>query len=196
MNMGSMINTSFDEDSPFINAQGDVLYFSSNGHETMGGFDVFKVGLGDEYWTGPENLGYPINTEDDELYLTLDSTETRGFYSSDKGSGFGQHDIYQIDFVYRKQKDVIVMTDVKNQFDQPLDATITLYDSDSEELQGIYNTHPETGKFVMAVHPRTKYWMLLEADGHDLKITDLYIDEITDELIQVEIDSYYLKSKK
>jgi hypothetical protein len=70
LNIGNQINTPFEEDAPFLSADGKTLYFSSNGHTTMGGFDIFYSRLGDDgLWGLPVNMGYPLNTVDDDVFF-------------------------------------------------------------------------------------------------------------------------------
>ncbi len=99
VNLGSTVNTEYDEASVFMHPDGKTLYFSSKGHETMGGFDIFKTQYIGGRWTKPENLGYPINTPGDDLYFTMTEDSETGFYSTYREDGYGGRDIYQITFL-------------------------------------------------------------------------------------------------
>jgi outer membrane protein OmpA-like peptidoglycan-associated protein len=91
------INTSEDEDAPFLTPDGKTLYFSSRGHKNMGGFDVFKSTLDSNgNWTNPVNVGYPINTPDDDVYYYMSSNGKKGYLSSYREGGYGEKDIYEI----------------------------------------------------------------------------------------------------
>jgi tetratricopeptide (TPR) repeat protein len=97
VNLGPQINTEFDEQSPFISNDAATLYFSSMGHNTMGGYDIFFSTLSDEgIWPEVENIGYPINTPQDDLFYIPSSDESKAFYSSNKDDGQGNEDIYII----------------------------------------------------------------------------------------------------
>jgi outer membrane protein OmpA-like peptidoglycan-associated protein len=96
VNMGPAINTPGDEDAPFIHPDDETLYFSSNGHPGLGGFDIFRSDLKDGEWSDPVNLGYPINTTDDDIYFTISADNQHGYYASTSGDGFGGKDIYVI----------------------------------------------------------------------------------------------------
>lgn len=97
MNLGAEVNTEYDEQSPFISNDAATLYFSSKGHNTMGGFDIFFTTLSDEgIWPEVENIGYPINTPQDDLFYIPSSDESKAFYSSSKDGGQGNEDIYII----------------------------------------------------------------------------------------------------
>ena len=97
-NMGPKINTDLDDDGPFIDYDLVTLYFSSKGRKGMGGFDVFKstFDLKTNEWSEPENLGYPINTPDDDIYFVASKDGKRAYYSSVREDGMGYTDIYSI----------------------------------------------------------------------------------------------------
>ena len=99
-NLGPAINTDLDEDGPFIEYSGKTLYFSSQGRKGMGGFDIFKSDLLDKEkneWSEPENLGYPINSPDDDIYFSGTKDGKRWYYSSVREDGLGYSDIYMIE---------------------------------------------------------------------------------------------------
>lgn len=95
VNMGSAINTSGDEKSPFISFDNQTFYFASNGHIGMGGMDLFvSRRTSDTTWGEPENLGYPINTSGDESSLIVSPDGGTAYFSSDKFGGQGRLDLY------------------------------------------------------------------------------------------------------
>jgi flagellar motor protein MotB len=94
VNLGKMINSPDDEMSPFIHFDGRTLYFSSNGKVGMGGFDIyFSKMKEDTTWTEPQNLGYPLNTYNDEMGLIIDAIGQKAYYSSKRDDIRGK-DIY------------------------------------------------------------------------------------------------------
>ncbi len=98
-NMGTAINTEYDEDGPFIDYDGKTLYFSSKGRKGMGGYDIYKTTQLDpdrNEWSDPVNLGYPINTPDNDIYFVSTPDGTKAYYSSTRDDGFGYDDIYEI----------------------------------------------------------------------------------------------------
>lgn len=101
VNVGPTINTKYNEESVVIHPDGKTLYFSSQGHETMGGYDIFMSKLQDDgvTWGKPENIGYPINSIDDDVFFVINASGRRGYYSSFKADGFGEKDIYMITFL-------------------------------------------------------------------------------------------------
>ncbi|TXI79824.1 MAG: hypothetical protein E6Q44_08605 [Flavobacteriales bacterium] len=97
-NLSPVLNTKYDEDGPFIHPNGRTLYFSSKGHNSMGGFDIFYTEMNDDgSWTAPKNLGSPLNTTDDDVFFVTTADGRRGYFSSDKNSGYGEKDIYFVD---------------------------------------------------------------------------------------------------
>lgn len=98
-NLGDKINTPFDEDAPFIHYDGRLLIFSSQGHNSMGGYDIFKTYLNtsDSTWSAPENMGFPINTPGDEIHYVLSPSGDNGYYGLGKADGFGDFDIYKVE---------------------------------------------------------------------------------------------------
>ncbi|HEY0976327.1 MAG TPA: hypothetical protein VGE21_02560 [Flavobacteriales bacterium] len=98
-NLGPTLNTVHDEDAVFIHPNGRTLYFASKGHNSMGGFDIFTSELQDDgTWTKPENIGYPLNTVDDDVFFVTTADGRRGYFSSEKAGGYGEKDIYFVDF--------------------------------------------------------------------------------------------------
>ena len=88
------INSGMDEDSPYLSRDGKTLYFSSKGHNSSGGYDFFKSELIDGEWTAPVNLGYPMNSAADDIYITWNEDGRGGYFSSNRVGGFGNMDIY------------------------------------------------------------------------------------------------------
>ncbi len=99
-NLGTNLNTKYNEEAVLIHPDGKTLYFSSQGHNSMGNYDIFKSSLNDDgTWGTPENLGYPINTVDDDVFFVINASGRRGYYSSFKEDGHGEKDIYMITFL-------------------------------------------------------------------------------------------------
>ncbi len=100
-NLSSVVNTEYDEEGPYFDVEHSTLYFSSKGHGGMGGYDLYKSVWDtlDNSWSEPENLGYPVNSVDDELFYTVrgggEATE-HAYYASFKDDSHGYTDIYMI----------------------------------------------------------------------------------------------------
>jgi tetratricopeptide (TPR) repeat protein len=81
INLGNTINTSYNEDTPFITLNDSLLYFSSEGHNGMGGYDIFRSSGSGEEWKDPQNLGYPVNSTDDDRFFQPFNNDENGYYS-------------------------------------------------------------------------------------------------------------------
>lgn len=97
--IGAPINTPYDEDAPFITADGKTMYFSSTGHNSIGGFDIFKSERQGDKWSEPVNLGIPFNTPGDDIYFIIANKTDRAYYSSSAQATDGTRDmdVYMID---------------------------------------------------------------------------------------------------
>lgn len=95
-NLGNTINTEHDEDSPYLSDDGETLYFSSKGHEGFGNYDIYKSTLTKGKWSAPENLGQPINSSGNDIFMVESDNMTSGYFSSYRKGGYGDMDIYKI----------------------------------------------------------------------------------------------------
>jgi len=96
VNLGPNINTPYDEEAPFIYTKANVLYFASKGHNSIGGYDIFRSINIYGQWSKPQNMAYPINTPDDDLYFFATSDGKRGYFASRRGQGYGIQDVYTV----------------------------------------------------------------------------------------------------
>lgn len=172
LNLGPVINTQEDEDFPFIQADGRTLYFSSKGHLNMGGFDVFKTtvdSLGG--CVQPENIGYPINTTDDDVCFIISADASIAYYSSDRKGGKGETDIYAIKMLNPESDITIIKGYVKSNdaSGRPLGAKLTMIDDETNEVKGIYHTNSLTGKYLAIVLHEKRYKLLIETGGYHPK---------------------------
>lgn len=99
VNLSSVVNTPYEEISVFAHPDGKSLYFSSNGHDNIGGYDIFKSTFENDAWTKPVNVGYPINTTEDDVFFVISASGRRAYYSSAKEGGVGGQDVYVITFL-------------------------------------------------------------------------------------------------
>lgn len=122
MNLGPKINGPFDEDSPFISIDNKTLYYATNGEKSMGGFDIMRSDLqSDGSWSEGMNLGYPINSTNDDAFYTTTIDGRRGYMTSFRAGGHGEKDIYEIYNDYLGVKDLAVLKGVvKTVDDKPI----------------------------------------------------------------------------
>ncbi len=191
LNLGPQVNTPFDEDAPFMHSDGMTLFFSSNGHRTMGGYDIFKTTVMDpdnNGWSEAENMGYPLNTVNDDIYFCLSEDGHTGYFSSERAGGLGGQDIYMVEFPSTQLNYLVVRGVVTDSTEEPVRARITLTDQDDPELAGIYNTNERTGRYIMVVRPGGRYRMTVEADGFETRVSQLKADVVSESLRELPLD--------
>ncbi len=176
-NLGSEINTPFDEESPYIHPNETTLYFSSEGHKSMGGYDIFKASIDSSGNFGNvKNIGYPINTPFDDLFYAPTIDEQRVYYASRRKDGFGGTDIYMIEFPSDHPNALTVVGGFLFDPDgEPaVNAKLTVT-SKIGELQGVYRPSPINGKYIFIIPSGQDYTMEIEMQGHKTVLKDFTI---------------------
>lgn len=168
-NLGKVINTPYDEDAPFIHPDGKTLFFSSKGHLTMGGYDIFKTEFDEETgtWSTPQNLGFPVNTVDNDIYFVVTTDGQTGYYSSNKPSGFGHTDIYKINMPEQNFGVKAYHGIVMNENNEPLYAKVNIMEEGTKEIISVYRTNKATGKYLMILSPINNYLYSIEVPGYE-----------------------------
>ena len=168
-NLGPEVNTKYNEDCPFIHFDNATLFFSSDGHNTMGGYDVFSSVLVKSTlkWTKPRNIGYPINSVDDDMYFIYSADGSKGYMSSSlRANNKGGKDIYVINRPYNSQKLITLRGKLLNsESNVPVDAKITVTDLSNNTFVGVFNTKDASGKYAIQVEKGKNYSMQFEADN-------------------------------
>ncbi len=151
VNLGPTINSRYNEECPYISEDGQVLYFSSYGHYNMGGYDIFysrKTPQGN--WAEPVNIGYPINTTDDNLYFQPFENGNAAYYSIYSPSGIGRHDIYYMNIYSLNNPRLYYITGNLSTEDGQMDSSqLFVYVIDTENGDTLIYTNPtEEGAFA------------------------------------------------
>lgn len=170
VNLGNSINTTQDETCPFIHYDDQTLYFASNGHIGMGGFDIFySRKLNDTTWSMPTNIGYPINTSGDEMNLIVGASGNTAIFSSDKLDGYGGQDLYSFE-LYEDARPVpttymkgIVFDEKTN---QRLAADFKIIDLENENEVVSATADPVTGSFLISLPVNKNYALNVSMDGY------------------------------
>jgi outer membrane protein OmpA-like peptidoglycan-associated protein/tetratricopeptide (TPR) repeat protein len=180
INMGPKINTPYDEEGPFIHPDNRTLFFSSKGHNSMGGFDVF-ISLKDDNgnWSPAMNMGYPLNSADDDVFYVLSADGKRAYYSSFKEDGYGEKDLYMASFIEFKEKPLaLIKGTVKDAYGNvPQDVVIVVSDNESGEVVGTYLPNSKTGNYLFILPPGANYNISYEAEGYLFKSENIDIPE-------------------
>jgi outer membrane protein OmpA-like peptidoglycan-associated protein len=168
VNLGESINTKDDEDAPFIHPDQKTLFFTSNGHNTIGGRDIFVTRNVQGKWTKPENMGYPINTTANDNYFTLIANGTRAYFSSDRKGGYGAQDIYYIDMPPHASNIPLTMIKgkiINGETGKPIPTKIYVIDNETNKrLDFVYDPDPETGSYLIILPPARNYDVVIESE--------------------------------
>ena len=164
------INTMYDEDAPFIHPAGRKLYFSSNGPNSMGGFDVFVSSQDSaDMFSAPIPLNYPINTVDDDVFFVTNASGKRAYYSSNHDGGYGEKDIYVIELENVESEPFAILKGyIRVPEGEKLPEDIVIYVTDltegSDPLE--YKPRQIDGGFVMVLKPCHEYLIDYHIDGN------------------------------
>ena len=153
-NLGPRINSEGNEKSPFFHSDGQTLYFSSTGHLGYGGYDIYMSKLhADTGWGAPKNIGYPINSEKDDLGFFVSTDGKYGYFASDKLKGNGGWDIYSFDLYkeVRPERVLFVSGELKDENNQIVnDAKVEIRNARTKEVTEV-SVDTATGKYVAVV---------------------------------------------
>lgn len=189
-NLGSKINTPGNEKSPFIHSDSQTLYFSSDGHLGIGGYDIFFSKFRDGDWTKPVNIGYPINTKNNDLGFVVNTQGTKAYFASNKLNGKGGWDIYAIDLYKeaRPEKVFLVKGQLVDDNGYALsDAKLEVKNTRTEEVsEGVVDA--ETGHYAVAVTAKNEnddFLMVVKKEDYSFSST---LIEPTEETFEKPIE--------
>jgi len=183
INLGSSINTPDEEDAPFLHPDGVTLYFCSNGHKSMGGFDVFESTLlSNGNWGKPVNVGYPINSPDDDVFYVVSPDKKTAYYTSIRDTGYGEKDNYTITFPDAKETALTLQKGLVLDDKQiaPSDVKITITDNETEEVVGVYHPNEKTGEYLFILTPGKSHNVSYEAEGFLFYSENRYVSKESD----------------
>jgi hypothetical protein len=187
-NMGPKINTQYNDDAPFIHPDGITLFFSSEGHNSIGGYDVMYTVYKNGMWDDPINLGYPLNTTEDDIYYVISADGEKGYFSSNRKGGYGQQDIFVATPGFLGQKPVLALVfGVVSANNKPANATISVSNNETGENVGTYQSNSATGKYLIALTPGVNYKVAFEFEGMNPHIEYVNVKKL-DTYVQVEHD--------
>jgi len=163
----SGINTEFDEDYPFIQPDGKTIFFASKGHNSMGGYDIFRSDFNEatQSWSTPKNLEFPINSPDDDYLFVTDSSEKFAYFSTGRYSPPGKIDVLKIKTT-RKPIDFIMMRGIvtKENAKQSVKSKISIKNISTGKDVGTFEATDE-GNFVMQLPNGAKLLYTVETPG-------------------------------
>ena len=178
-NLGPSINTPYDEDAPFIHPDGITFFFSSKGHNSMGGFDVFySTKVSNTVWTPPVNMGYPLNTTDDDIYFVTSSDGRRGYYASFRPEGKGEKDIYMVSLPKAFVRSVAILVGyLKNKDGSPIPKSSSIITKGADGQVLTSKPNEATGKFIQSLLPGQKYEINISANNNNIYSDTFFLPE-------------------
>ena len=179
-NLGKTINTPKNEKSPFIHSDSETLYFASDGHPTLGGYDIYysKADIKKMEFEKPNNIGYPINTKADEIALFVSLNGKKAYFSSNKLKGPGGWDFYSFDLheAARPEKVALVKGTLLDDDQEVVqDAELQIKNLKTKEIQRI-DVDAYTGKYAAVVKIREQEDLILKVEKKGTAFTSKLVD--------------------
>ena len=192
-NLGPSINTPLNDDSPFLQIDRRTLYFSSQGHNSMGGYDVFYSVKENDSWQSPVNMGAPVNTTENDMFYVATSDGKHGYYSSAFGEGHhGRHDIYKVTQDPNRLEMIPVaalVVGIVFADDIPTSSEIVVTDITNNIPGGVFRSNAATGNYRIALLPGAKYKLQVNVDNFEPHLDEIDLETLH-EYIEVSNNVY------
>ena len=195
LNLGTPVNTQYEEYSPFIHVNGRTLYFASNGLVGFGGFDLFFSEKLENGWSLPENVGSPINDHEDQFSLFITADGKKGYYSHEEmtPSGIPMGRLYEIQIPENQQvkyKSNYVKGVVKDKkTGKELKARIELFDINKNAIVSLVNSDSISGEYLMVLTQGSEYALYVNKKGYLFQSLNFNYSDVTDfEPLIINID--------
>lgn len=192
-NLGPSINTPLNDDSPFLHLDRRTLYFSSEGHNSMGGYDVFYSVKDNDNWLDPVNMGAPVNTTENDMFYVATSDGKHGYYSSDHGEGHqGRQDIYRVTPDPGRLEMIPVAALIVGIIfadDVPSHAEIIVTDVTNNKPGGTFLSNAASGEYIIALLPGAKYKLEVNVENFEPHLDEIDLETLH-EYIEVSNNIY------
>ena len=195
-NLGPSINTPDDDNAPFIHANGRTLFFASNGLPGMGGFDIFLSQKIDTSWSAPKNIGYPINTQTDQVALYISANGKKAYYTDDNSDKTaGRSLLYTFDLPDTLKNMVTPTRYAKGKiFDKktqkPLSSSIELYDLKVQQKVAEFSSDALSGSFLAVLNKGSEYAFYVSKPGYLFKsLTFSVADTVSSVNLEIPLEA-------
>ena len=204
-NLGTPVNTPEDDLSPFIHANGKTLFFASEGHVGMGGLDLYFTENQNDRWKEPENLGYPLNTFEDQIALFITADGKKAYYSLEKSQDdkYRRAKIVAIDFPESLQAKFKPTSFLKGtvydaQTKQKLQADIELIALKNNEILGKISSDTQAGTYTTVLTGGGKYGVFVSKKGYFFKSLNFdFTDKIgSDKTLDISLEPIKKEAKE
>ena len=166
-NLGPVINTPYNEDTPFLSEDDKTLFFSSRGHYNMGGYDIFYSTLLDNgEWSVPLNAGYPLNSTDDDQFFKPVKDGYEGYFAKYNPNGFGKQDIYRIEVFSENHPRKFYVMGLARGADLLSSVKVSAMNTINPSQTMVVYSNPKTGQFELQTQ-QGNFDITYEADGSE-----------------------------
>lgn len=188
VNMGKDINTEYNEDAPFVTADGKILFFSTDGKLSSGGYDIVRSDLKNGTWGAPYNLGKPINTDNDDKFFIVTGDGKRGYYSTFQKGGKGEQDIYSIEpGIPGKPIALVQVTGNVTINSKPAEASIEIKSIINSKFKSQkINSNSSSGKFLINLPSGDEYELIFTSANFATQTKTVHTVGI-DSFIQINV---------
>lgn len=192
-NLGPQINSNYEEISPFIHVNGRTLFFASNGRPGYGGYDIYRSDRENDKWSEPVNVGFPLNTHEDQFSLFITADSKHGFYSHEDNEKLNSSKIVEIavpeemQLHYKSNYVKGIVRDKKT--NQPLDARLELFIISKDERIAYVRSDSITGEYLMVLTQGAEYGLYVSRE-HYLFQSLNFNYEGEENLMPVELDVF------
>lgn len=167
VNMGGAINSERDEEGPYIHHDNKTLYFSSKGFGGFGGYDIFTSTIDqDGIWSNAVNIGFPINSVDDDIFYFPTADGNRAYFSSLKGSGYGKSDIYMMSIPQAEKSNLCIMTALLSVCEDDLPMPYIIIKNN--QTKKYYSATAKDGKFIFVTEKGKSYTVSVEVENNEV----------------------------
>jgi hypothetical protein len=170
-NIGPVINTPYNEETPFLSEDDKTLFFSSRGHFNIGGYDIFYSSLLENgEWSVPLNVGYPLNTTDDDVFFCPIQDGNLGYMAKYSPDGYGKQDIYKIEVFSEEHPrkflliGIVKVADLVSNFEDSVKVSTMSIKNPNKTI--VVYSNPKTGEFEVQI-PQGNYEVIYEANGSE-----------------------------
>ena len=177
-NAGPVLNSDHNEDGVYMHPDGKTMYFSSDGHKSMGGYDIMYSTMTDTGWTVPTNMGYPINSVDDDVFFVTTPDGKRAYFSSFKEEGYGEKDIYMLELIDAEETGLTLYRGeftFKDRRVPPSGAEVSITNNYTGANEGYYTPRQRDGQFTAILEANNSYHFIYQADGYETYEEDIYV---------------------
>lgn len=165
VNLGPTVNTEKNEEAPYVSPDGNTLFFSSEGHNSIGGYDIFKSSITGKQVSPPVNIGFPINSINSDIYLILTANGKHAYYSSARPGALGMYDLFTFDTENMdKTTSLLTVNGTVTTEQKPLEARVRVYNGNND-LLGTFGSNTFDGKYNFTLLTGYKYKFVYEANS-------------------------------